>query len=104
MKFLPLIVSMVASTVCGTFAVTSWAVEGTARPVELSATFSPGDASGALQATPRDGGAKPLPAYESGRGGLLRSFDAMQTRSAHIDLGPMASDGADFVGGVRRRG
>lgn len=103
MKFVPLVVSMVASTACGTFAVTSWAVEGTARPVAFAA-FNPGDTASSSQAHLRLGSAEPHSALDTGRLGLSRFFDATQIRSAHIDLGPVASDGADFVGGVRRRG
>lgn len=104
MKFVPMVVSMVASTACGTFAITSWAVEGTASPFALSAASNPGDAASTSQEYSRLGGADPLPARETLRVGLSQSFDATQIRSAHIDLGPIASDGADFVGGVRRRG
>lgn len=114
MKLLPLFFSMVASTACGAFAITSWAVEGTDSPAAASVQSHQAareTASGAQPADERPTQDK-LASDGADHVGVNRvasdgadHVDANRVASDgadHVGANRLASDGADYVGGVKR--
>lgn len=97
--------SMIVSTSSGTFAVTSWAVEGLLPPAATSAQST-------LIGSHSDGGISVrLADMDSlkAQGSRLKAQGVTPKRYDHYPLSQMktyhlASDGADYVGGVKRRG
>lgn len=90
--------SMIVSTASGTFAVTSWAVEGHLPPAATSAQST-------LIGSHSDGGISVRLADMDS----LKVQGVTPKRYDHYPLSQMktyhlASDGADYVGGVKRRG
>ncbi|EPJ75855.1 hypothetical protein CFII64_28589 [Pseudomonas sp. CFII64] len=87
MKLLPLFFSMVASTACGAFAVTSWAVEGTDSPAAASVQSHQAARETASGAQPAD---------------ERQTLDKLASDGAdHVGANHVASDGADHVGANR---
>ena len=87
MKLLPLFFSMVASTACGAFAVTSWAVEGTDSPAAASVQSHQAARETASGAQPAD---------------ERQTLDKLASDGAdHVGANRVASDGADHVGANR---
>lgn len=114
MKLLPMFFSLVASTACGTFAVTSWALEGVAPPpAGLHAPVGghgaaadvqqPGPQPQVLDAVASDGaghvGVNRLAADGSDRVGMNRFAS---DGADHVGANRYAADGADYVGTRKR--
>lgn len=95
MKLLPLFFSTVVSTTCGMFAVTSWAVEGTAS------TRAPSCVINRVTSESSSSNAQPSGEFQSFHNPAFTTQTAYCRVPGSTDW--VASDGADHVGGVRRK-